>query len=129
MRISNNGLYACVKQNVVSVLVALGGKVYIGYNGCDAYVEECPRKDMPSGMDYDLCRNVCSQRFHSEHSVCIQAGDDAKGSTIYLFNHTYCCNNCIIWMYDYRVKQVIFPMLNNKCISVEEMYNNIKDKE
>lgn len=112
MRISNNGLYVCAKQNVVSVLVALNGKVYIGYNGCDKQVEECPRKDMKSGIGYELCKSVCKQTFHSEENACKQAGIDANGATIYLFNHTYCCDSCIFTMQNYGIHAVIFPLLN-----------------
>ena len=126
--ISKNGLYACAKQNVVSVLVSTTSKVFIGYNGCNKEVLTCPRVGMESGYGYELCDIICSQVHHSETGACKQAGIEANGSTIYLLNHTYCCNNCIEVMKEYGVKQVIFPMLNNKCISVEEMYNNIKDK-
>lgn len=128
MRISNSGLYACAKQNVVSVLVSVSGKVFIGYNGCDKEVLVCPRENMESGNGYELCKS-CQQTGHSEFNACKQAGREAMGATIYLFNHTYCCDNCIVWMYDYSIKQVIFPMLNNKCILVDDMYNNIRNKQ
>lgn len=118
MRISNNGLYACAKQNVVSVLVALNGKVYIGYNGCDKQVDECPRKDMESGYGYHLCREVCGQTAHSETNVCKQAGDDSIGATIYLFNHVRCCESCVVVMKVAGINKVIFPQLDNKVLLV-----------
>ena len=75
-RVSISGLYECAKQNVVAVLVALNGKVYIGYNGCDKRVDSCPRIGMESGTGYELCTSVCFQRGHAETNVCEIAGKE-----------------------------------------------------
>lgn len=119
-RVSISGLYECAKQNVVAVLVTTTGRVFVGYNGIDKDVKECPRKGMESGTGYKLCTSVCFQRGHAETNVCEIAGKEhTEGSIIYLYGHTYCCENCIKTMLEYGVSKVIFPLLDNKTICLE----------
>lgn len=117
MRISNNGLYACAKQNVIAVLVATNGKCYVGYNGRDSNCE-CGRMNCKSGENYSQCSDVCKQQNHAEAGALKQAGGDAIDSTIYLFGHVYCCSNCIKSMEEYGVRKVIFPQLDNKVLLI-----------
>lgn len=90
------GRIHCAKQIVTATLVTRTGRRYVGHNHRTASApKECPRGDMPSGVGYDLCKDVCEQVSHAEVDAIFQAGaDESKGSTIYLEGHTYACNNC-----------------------------------
>lgn len=118
-RVSISGLYECAKQNVVAVLVTTTGRVFVGYNGIDKDVKECPRNGCASGTSYELCKSVCAQSFHAETAVCEIAGKEhTKDSIIYLYGHTYCCDNCIMVMREYGVDRVVFPLLDNKTLYI-----------
>lgn len=97
----------CAKQEVLAVIVN-GDKVFKGTNNCLNPQVACPRKDMISGMGYELCKDICQQTNHAEVNACINAGKIAKGATLYLFGHTYCCDNCKKIMDEYGIKEVIF---------------------
>jgi len=96
----------CAKQDVLAVIVNKG-KIFIGTNNCIIPQLECPRVDMPSGVGYELCKTVCSQINHAEVNACIDAGEYTKGSTLYLFGHTYCCDSCLSYMEDCGVSNII----------------------
>lgn len=49
---------------------------------------------MESGKGYDKCISKCKQVGHAEAVVCNIAGKYAKGSKVYLFGHSYSCDNC-----------------------------------
>lgn len=84
----------CAKQVVSAVIVAKNGKVYPGENHARYPQAMCPRGDMPSGVGYHLCRDVCGQDGHAEIEALRRAGDDAEGATLYLFGHVKCCPDC-----------------------------------
>lgn len=119
-RVSISGLYECVKQNVVAVLVTTTGRVFVGYNGIDKDIKECPRSGMESGQGYELCQSACCQQHgHAESNVCEIAGiEHTQDSIIYLYGHTYCCANCIMVMREYGVNRVVFPLFDNKTIYI-----------
>lgn len=84
----------CAKQVVSAVIVATNGKVYPGENHARYPQAMCPRGDMPSGVGYHLCRDVCGQDGHAEIEALRRAGEDAKGAKLYLFGHVKCCPDC-----------------------------------
>lgn len=84
----------CAKQTTISIIECLNGKYYIGTNWCYNAQEECPRKDLPTGVGYEMCNEICDQNAHAEADACWQAEDEARGGTLYLLGHTYCCDNC-----------------------------------
>lgn len=96
----------CAKQEVIAIIVNKN-KVFKGTNNCLNPQEICPRKDMESGEGYELCKDICQQTNHAEVNACINAGEAAKGSTLYLFGHSYCCDNCKRIMSEYGIKEVI----------------------
>jgi len=49
---------------------------------------------MPSGVGYELCRDICQQPAHAEVNALASAGDHALGGTLYLEGHTYACDPC-----------------------------------
>lgn len=97
----------CAKQETIAIIECLNGKYYIGTNYCDNAQEECPRKDLPTGVGYELCRVICRQNAHAEVDACFQAGFNARGGTLYLLGHTYCCEDCTKVMNDFGITNVI----------------------
>ena len=96
----------CAKNDVLAVLTTKDGQIFWAYNSCDNPQDVCPRKDMPSGVGYELCKTVCQQTGHAEENVCKIAGKLAKGAHIVLFGHDYCCENCVKIMKEYGVFSV-----------------------
>jgi deoxycytidylate deaminase len=85
----------CLKQSTVAVIMKDGILVSIGTNEIhNNQLTECPRAGMKSGRGYELCKNVCKQGHHAEVDACLKAGEEAKGATLYLIGHTYCCDDC-----------------------------------
>jgi deoxycytidylate deaminase len=84
----------CKKQTTVAIIMKDGELISIGTNEIHADIIECPRKGMKTGVGYELCRDICKQKYHAEVDACMKAGDRAKGGTLYLIGHTYCCDNC-----------------------------------
>ncbi len=97
----------CKKQTVVAIIMKDKQLISIGTNDINASITECARKDLPSGVGYELCKSVCNQNSHAEVDACIKAGDKAKGATLYLIGHTYCCDNCIKIMEQYGIGDVV----------------------
>lgn len=86
----------CAKQVVHAVIVTDSGETFEGTNLCHNPQDTCPRGDMPSGVGYELCWNVCKQPAHAEVNAIRAAGEKAKGATLYLSGHTYVCPDCSI---------------------------------
>ncbi|MFA7287278.1 MAG: hypothetical protein WC055_00200 [Melioribacteraceae bacterium] len=97
----------CDKQTVLAVIVNKD-KIFYGTNNCLTPQEVCPRQNMESGTGYELCKDICQQTNHAEVNACVNAGEFAKGLTLYLFGHTYCCDNCKKVMDKYGIKEVVF---------------------
>lgn len=97
----------CKKQTTLAVIVAVNGKIYTGTNHCENQQSECPRNGIKTGEGYELCRDICKQTNHAEVNACILAGEDAKGATLYLFGHTYCCDNCKRVMKEYGISNTV----------------------
>ena len=76
-------------------------------NEIHADIEECPRKDLPTGVGYDLCKKVCKQKHHAEVDACLKAGKEAQGGTLFLIGHTYCCDACKKVMDEHGIKKAI----------------------
>jgi len=97
----------CVKQEVTAVIECLNGDVYMGSNWCGNPQEKCPRQDMPTGIGYEKCRDVCRQQAHAEVDACANAGKNARDGTLYLIGHSYCCDNCKKVIREHGIKTVI----------------------
>jgi deoxycytidylate deaminase len=85
----------CVKQSVMATIIAVDGSRYIGTNHCMRPQATCPRASMPTGVGYELCKEVCQQEGHAEVNAVRIAGEKTRGATLYLEGHTYACDNCI----------------------------------
>lgn len=96
----------CAKQETIAI-IENDGRYWIGSNWCKNTQEHCPRKDMETGIGYELCKTVCQQNNHAEIDVCLKAGESAKDGTLYLIGHTYCCDNCKSVMKDHGIKEII----------------------
>jgi len=96
----------CAKQDTIAV-ICNEGRLWVGSNWCAEPQEECPRGDMPSGEGYDLCKDICRQHSHAEVDVCEKAGKGARGGTLYLIGHTYCCDSCKETMTRYGIKKIV----------------------
>jgi len=84
----------CAKQTTVAIIMKNKKVIAIGTNWINIIQKECPRKNMPSGKGYELCKTICKQPYHAEVDACVQAGKRAEGGTLYLIGHTYSCENC-----------------------------------
>jgi len=83
----------CAKQTTIAI-VEKDGEYWIGTNWCQTPQEVCPRANMPSGIGYDKCREICGQIGHAEENALKSAGTKASGATLYLIGHTRVCDNC-----------------------------------
>jgi deoxycytidylate deaminase len=97
----------CKKLTTVAVIMKHNQLISIGTNSIDYGISECARKDMPTGVGYELCKSICKQKYHAEVDACIKAGENAKGATLYLIGHTYCCDNCKKVMDEHGILNVI----------------------
>lgn len=99
----------CKKQTTVAIIMKNQQLISIGTNEIKIEIDICPRveKKMKTGEGYELCKNVCGQLTHAEVAACINAGTNAKGGTLYLIGHTYCCDNCIKVMKSYGIKNFV----------------------
>lgn len=84
----------CAKQTVIAFLITTTRHIYIASNWCQNPQQECPRKEMPTGQGYELCQNICQQQGHAEIQVLKLAGEEARGSSLFLIGHYYLCDNC-----------------------------------
>jgi len=109
-----NILNVCVKQTTVAIIVDLENNFHLGYNSCATPQLLCPRGDMPTGEGYHLCIEVCHQTGHAEVNACKQAGPHCTYASLYLFGHTYCCDDCIKVMKEYGVSDVLITKRNTR---------------
>jgi deoxycytidylate deaminase len=97
----------CNKQTTVAVIMRDGYLVSIGTNAVGERQAECPRRDMPTGVGYELCKTICKQESHAEVTACHNAGEEAQGGTLYLIGHTYVCDDCMRVIVAHGIKEVI----------------------
>ena len=97
----------CAKQRVIATIVTPSGEEFVGENACLNAQIVCPRADMPSGVGYHLCQEVCKQVAHAEVAALREAGTKARGATLYLSGHTYVCDDCKAAMERADIKQTI----------------------
>lgn len=93
-RLKPEGAGPCVKQTVTATVVSKKGVHYVATNHCLTPQATCPRAGMPTGVGYELCRDVCHQPAHAEPNAIKLAGKHARGGTLYLQGHTYACEPC-----------------------------------
>ena len=96
----------CIKQETIAI-IENHGQYWIGSNWCNSGQKECPRVGLETGVGYELCKSICEQGNHAEVDACINAGANARGGTLYLLGHTYCCDNCKKTMSEFGIKKVI----------------------
>jgi deoxycytidylate deaminase len=90
-------------------VVVLNGKVIGRGTNAGKKVDICPRKDFPTGVGYNLCKEVCLQIGHSEATAikdAIDNGYDPKGGDVYMYGHWWCCKNCWDAMIGAGIKNV-----------------------
>lgn len=102
-------LKPCLKQSVLALIISKDGDGVFGSNSINVSIESCPRSEagFKTGEGYHLCKDICKQNAHAEVSAILKAKElniDIKGSSLYLLNHTYCCDNCISSMKDAGLK-------------------------
>lgn len=94
----------CAKQTTIAIIVN-NGEFWVGSNWCGNPQKECPR--METGEGYELCKNICKQKHHAEIEACLRARERARGGTLYLIGHTYCCEDCKRVMKEYGIKNIV----------------------
>ena len=85
----------CVKQTVTATIITPSGERFVGTNYCRNAQATCPRAGLPTGVGYELCRDICDQPAHAEINALAAAGEKACGATLFLEGHTYACQPCI----------------------------------
>lgn len=96
----------CAKQETIAVIITPELKIFVGTNWCENPQTECPKKDLPTGVGYEMCRDICKQHAHAEVDACEKAGEFAYGADLYLIGHYYCCDNCKKVMEEYGIRNV-----------------------
>lgn len=99
---------SCAKQTVTATIVTPDGVRFRATNHCYNPQEVCPRKDMPTGVGYELCKSVCNQSGHAEVNAIRVAGSYAKGATMYIEGHTYACDGCLDAIKEAGITSVVF---------------------
>lgn len=107
MEVRLKTLGPCVKQRVFCTIIAPDGQRWKGENHCGNPQTVCPRADMPTGVGYELCRDVCQQVGHAEVVAASMAGAGAQGAVAYIEGHTYACENCKATLFALGVTEVI----------------------
>lgn len=120
MKIESTKIGKCAKQETIAI-IENNGQYWIGTNWCNNSQLECPRKDLPTGIGYELCKCVCNQASHAEVDACYKAGVNARGGTLYLLSHTYCCDNCKMVMKTYGIKEVVIGQIPQSIFDI--IYN------
>jgi len=112
-----NKVGLCAKLTTVAI-IENKGEYWVSTNYCNNPQKTCPRKDLPTGVGYEMCKDICQQSAHAEVNVCRIAGDNAKGGILYLIGHTYCCDNCKKVMKEYGIEKIVIgespPSWKNK---------------
>jgi hypothetical protein len=84
----------CAKQRVIAEIVTPDGARFYGENLCENPQKECPRTGLPTGVGYEMCRDICRQNSHAEVHAIVNAGAAARGATLILHGHSYACDKC-----------------------------------
>jgi tRNA(Arg) A34 adenosine deaminase TadA len=86
----------CRKRPVVAVLVTPSSEVFIGGNRITRPQPVCPRnkQGFEDGEGWHLCKEMCGQNAHAEIDALNQAGEKARGGTLYLIGHWTACDDC-----------------------------------
>ena len=84
----------CAKQVVRATVITADGRRFTGENDCARPQSVCARADLPSGVGYALCRDICGQTNHAEVKALSAAGRAARGATLYVEGHAYACDGC-----------------------------------
>jgi deoxycytidylate deaminase len=85
----------CAKQVVVATVVTPSGLTFSSSNFVRNPQPSCPRAHLPSGVGYEMCRDICDQPEHAEINALVFAGSYAEGATLYLEGHSYACDSCV----------------------------------
>lgn len=95
----------CAKRQVAAVLVSRNGHTYRGTNDCAQPQDVCPREP---GEGYEKCKSICQQSHHAEVGALKQAALSARGGKMLVFNHNYCCQECLDAMAEAGIVSVEF---------------------
>ena len=93
----------CVKTTVKCVIITNNNKIFTGSNYCNNPQEKCPRD---IGEDYTKCKTICKQEGHAEMVTLKKAGNNAKGSNVYIEGHDHYCRDCQIALFKAGVKSL-----------------------
>lgn len=107
----------CVKAPVGACLYHEEfGVLGVGNNDTTHAGTICPRdvEGCESGEGYWMCRDLCRQTHHAEvgaveHALLCNPARVLKGSTMFIWGHSYSCANCLSTMEKAGVTQVAFP--------------------
>ena len=115
----------CLKQSVIALIITQDNKEIFGSNHINTFVDVCPRveKGCKTGEGYELCKSICLQNFHAEVDAIETAKKnniDLKSASLYLYNHTYCCDNCISKMKESGISKCV--VVDNEKVIKEYLF-------
>jgi len=115
----------CRRRPVAAVLVTPDGRIVIGRNNIANPQPVCPRdaSKCERGEGWQLCREICGQRHHAEVDALEQAGEEARGGTVYLVGHEVACPDCAAALDKAEVVLVI-----HNPVYAEATLNDLLDK-
>jgi len=96
----------CAKQEVTAIIL-MGSDIILGSNWCGNSQQECPRRGLPTGEGYELCKSICKQENHAEVDACKKI-NKIKGGIMFIIGHYYCCDECKRVMDKCGIKKVYF---------------------
>jgi deoxycytidylate deaminase len=92
------------KQNGHEVIVTGNNDIGVSWKELKQKgYDDCPRRNLPTGVGYELCRDICKQKYHSEVSAIenginlgiLPLNDEDYVAEMYMYGHWYCCSNCL----------------------------------
>jgi deoxycytidylate deaminase len=93
----------CKGRQVAAVVFKEGLVAGVGLNDAPSVPERCPREGMGTGVGYEICREVCKQKYHAEEDALFDATRraarklmkvDLEGAEMYVAGHYYICHAC-----------------------------------
>lgn len=127
---------SCTRANTGAAVVShslLGDKIVgvgrsstpSGIDSCKTIGKGCIRNffNVPSGKHYETCLNV-----HAEENAILQAGAKrAKNATLFLWGHSFLCDNCAIRAINAGINDFYIQHNENSPI-VHLSAQNLKDR-
>lgn len=101
-------------RRTVTAHATVGGVEYVGTNWCRNPQKVCPRGDVPTGVDWWKCEEVCKINGHAEIDLIRRVGGDLKGADVEICGHHYACDDCLDALKKANAGAIVFPQLKEE---------------